>query len=164
MQSYLKGIIFPLLALTLASQAVYAQYVWVDEKGVKQFSDMPPPPSVPASRILKSGGRPVSASDAAPASQDDASASKPQTWSQKNEDYNKRKTEQAEKDRKANQEKQASAEKAKYCDRARGYQRDLESGIRISSTDKNGERNFMTDEQRAKELDDLKHKLADCQQ
>ncbi|UUZ48461.1 DUF4124 domain-containing protein [Massilia sp. B-10] len=30
-----------------------AQYVWVDEKGVKQFSDRSPPSNIPAKNILE---------------------------------------------------------------------------------------------------------------
>ena len=33
-----------------------AQYVWLNDKGVKQYSDMPPPAAVPNQRILKSPG------------------------------------------------------------------------------------------------------------
>jgi hypothetical protein len=38
----------------------------------------------------------------------------------------------------------------------------LQSGVRISSTDKNGERTFMNDEQRAKEEADVKRALDEC--
>ena len=34
------------LALASFATAAVAQYVWLDEKGTKQFSDMPPPASV----------------------------------------------------------------------------------------------------------------------
>ena len=43
------------LLAALAAPAL-AQYVWLDEKGVKQYSDMPPPASVPTNRILKQPG------------------------------------------------------------------------------------------------------------
>lgn len=35
-----------------------AQYAWLDARGVRQFSDRPPPPSVPDHRILKAPGKP----------------------------------------------------------------------------------------------------------
>ncbi|WP_395398836.1 DUF4124 domain-containing protein [Pseudoduganella sp. UC29_106] len=45
------------LALVLATLATalpaQAQWMWVNERGVKQLSDQPPPPSVPPGRILK---------------------------------------------------------------------------------------------------------------
>ena len=48
----LKQAVFFIAALGFATAAM-AQYVWVDDKGVKQFSDMPPPASVLKNRILK---------------------------------------------------------------------------------------------------------------
>ncbi|MFZ6721056.1 DUF4124 domain-containing protein [Undibacterium sp. Ji49W] len=154
--------------LAFACAAAHAQYVWLDEKGNKQFSDKPPPISVPKNKIIKApnmSGKPAPAADAAPASAaaDDASKlTKPVTTASKNEDYNKRKAEQAEKDKKAEDEKQSAAAKAKNCERARTYQQNLESGARVANVDKNGERNFMDDTQRNQELADVKKTLADC--
>ena len=51
--------VLALLAGTFSIGAVHAQHVWVDEKGVKQYSDMAPPTSVPTNRILKSPGAAV---------------------------------------------------------------------------------------------------------
>lgn len=146
-----------LCALCLSS-AAFAQYVWLDEKGTKQFSDMPPPPTVPSSRILKQpNGSP------APAQDSTATTPKPEmTAAERNADFRKRKAEQAEKEKKAADEAKAAEEKAKNCERARDFQRSLESGERIARTDKNGERSFLTDEQRAQELREAKRVLADC--
>src|SRR5471030_2362506 len=44
--------------LALSAQAL-AQYIWLDEKGIKHLSDRPPPPSVPDQRILKAPGKPL---------------------------------------------------------------------------------------------------------
>ena len=41
-------------ALIACSSLAQAQWMWVNEKGVKQLSDQPPPPGTPANRILKS--------------------------------------------------------------------------------------------------------------
>ncbi len=151
-----------------------AQYVWLDEKGVKQFSDQPPPPSVPKKRILKApGARPVieaTASEGAPAEGSDqaatapaASNKQPMTTAERNADFQKRKLEQAEKDKKSAEENANKAERAKNCEHSRDYQRSLDSGIRITQTDKNGERAIMTDEQRAKALQDTKRVIEkDC--
>ena len=155
------------LAATLAISLLFpgtaaAQYVWLDEKGTKQFSDMPPPPSVPRSRILKQPG-------AAPASvPQDASEEKPAaakaepTIAEKNAEFRKRKAEQAEKEKKAADEAARAAENAKNCERARDFQRTLDSGERIVRTDKAGERSFLSDEQRAQESRDNRRVLADC--
>ncbi|WP_423681690.1 DUF4124 domain-containing protein [Undibacterium sp. WLHG33] len=153
---------------TLTCASALAQYVWVDEKGNKQFSDTPPPASTPKNRIIKSQGlsttRPAEANDAASASKDAVNAAqKPMTTSSRNEEFNKRRAEQAEKDKKATEEQQAAADKQKNCERARSYQKVLESGQRVATTDKNGERNYLTDAQREKEAADVKKALAGCQ-
>lgn len=144
-----------------------AQYVWIDEKGNKQFSDMPPPKTVPKDKILKApGAAPKTASSedkaSAPAPETPAKLEKPATLASKNEEFNKRRKEAEEKEKKANEDKQADSEKAKNCDRARNYKQTLESGVRISRTDKSGERSFLDDSQRQQELADVKKALAGC--
>lgn len=153
---------FPFLAAALAAcffvNPVFAQYVWLDEKGTKQFSDLPPPPNIPSSRILKQpSGSPSPTSEPTP-----SSPKAEMTTAEKNAEFRKRRTEQAEKEKKAAEEERAAGEKAKNCERARDFQRTLESGERIARTDKNGERSFLTDEQRSRELQETKRALADC--
>ena len=41
------------LLLYVLAAGASAQYIWLNEKGRKQFSDTPPPASVPKHRILK---------------------------------------------------------------------------------------------------------------
>lgn len=155
------------LSAFLVAGAASAQYVWVDEKGVKQFSDMPPPPTVPPSRILK---QPRGAASAAPApgtagtAPDAAPSSGPpaMTTAEKNAEFRKRRMEQAEKEKKAADEAKAASDKSKNCERARDYQRALESGERLSRTDRNGERAFLTDEQREQELRETRRILQEC--
>src|SRR5437763_5056820 len=51
-----------MLLAQLAPQCAHAQYSWLDANGTRVFSDRPPPPGIPPSRILKAPRRP----DAAP--------------------------------------------------------------------------------------------------
>jgi hypothetical protein len=161
MNSYLKNILLPAILVAM-SAAAQAQYVWVDEKGVKQFSDQPPPASVPANRILKapdqraaSSGEEAQATDAPP-------APKPPSLAARNEEYNKRRAEQAEKDKKAEEARQMASDKSKVCERSKAYLRDLESGARISTTDANGEKKFLSDDERSKEIGEAKHNMQSC--
>jgi hypothetical protein len=164
------------LAMSLTT-AAFAQYVWLDEKGVKQFSDVPPPPSVPKKRILKAPGvqsqvLPTQTSDvasddnnASPAPASNVAATKTPaqlTTAERNTEFQKRKMEQAEKEKKAGEEAARKKEQAANCEHARDYQRTLDSGIRITQIDKSGERAFMTDEQRAQAAKETKRALADC--
>lgn len=158
------------LATLAVSSAAFAQYVWLDERGVKQYSDMPPPASVPQKRILKAPGSSsravasTSAESAAPATQGEETAKDktPLTTAEKNADFNKRRAEQAEKEKKAAEEAQRVAENAKRCEQARSYQRALQSGTRIARTDNNGERSFLSDEQRASEAREAQRILDAC--
>lgn len=166
-----------LAALSLSASA-FAQYIWLNDKGVKQYSDMPPPASVPNSRIVKApgvamrtpppvppDGAAIGGSENGAASATVAAADKakiPMTTAEKNMDFQKRRIEQAEKDKKTAEEKQMAADKSKNCERARDYQKALDSGQRITHTDKNGERAFMSDAQRAQETKDTRRILGDC--
>lgn len=149
--------------------AAFAQYSWIDARGVKQYSDMPPPASVPDSRILKRpGGTPAPAvrPESAPVSDDGknpVSENKgPMTTAERNADFQKRRAEQAEKQKKADEEAKIAADNARNCERARQYHRVLDSGERVARHDKNGERSFVTDEQRTQELKEARSILDKC--
>lgn len=157
---------------TLSTGAATAQHVWLDEKGIKQYSDIPPPVSVPQSRILKTPANVPRSQAIAPiiapeANRDAATVpapakKAPMTTAERNADFVKRKAEQEEKDKKAEQEAKLAAEKARNCERAREYQRVLDSGQRIGTTDPNGERSIMSDERRKQETDETRKALGDC--
>jgi hypothetical protein len=151
------------LSALLAPATAVAQYVWLDDKGTKQFSDMPPPPSIPPGRILKQPGSASAAAQREPAEEKQATSAKAEpTVAEKNAEFRKRKAEQAEKEKKAAEDAARMAENAKNCDRAREYQRSLDSGERIARTDNNGERAYLTDEQRAQETRHTRKILDDC--
>jgi hypothetical protein len=152
---------FALISMLLCNLS-FAQWAWIDEKGGKQFSDLPPPASVPKNKILKSPGRAVQAPESSAAASSTEKLQKPVTTASKNEDFLKRRAEQEEKEKKLAAEQQANTEKAKNCERARAYKQSLESGIRIANVDKNGERNYLDDGKRAQELAEANKALADC--
>lgn len=167
---WLKRIATVLTMLGWAA-AASAQYVWLDEKGIKQFSDMPPPAAVPKSRILKNPGTTArtttdmstdNAENSAGKASAPTKAQAPMTTAEKNADFQKRRLEQAEKEKKAAEKTKLDADRVKSCERARIYNRSLESGERLSGTDKNGERYFLNDEQRAQESRDTKRVLDEC--
>jgi hypothetical protein len=165
------------VAAMFAAANASAQYVWINEKGVKQYSDMPPPASVPSNKILKHpGGIPAPSSSSSSASSgtqseqasgdnDDAVAQKPRqplTTAEKNAEFQKRKMEQAENEKKAAEQQRQAAERAKNCERAQTYQRSLESGERLARADKNGERYYLSDQQRSQEAQENKRFLDSC--
>ncbi|MGB9991914.1 DUF4124 domain-containing protein [Massilia sp. SM-13] len=157
-----QGIIGWATGMVLAASCglAQAQWLWVNEKGVKQFSDQPPPPSVPSSRILKAPkGQQMDLRKEPAASSDDAAeqaAPEPKvtpraTLSERNADFNKRRAEAAQQAQKAEADARAKASNDANCDNIRNNQRALEAGMRISSFDRNGERVILDDAQRAEQ-------------
>ncbi|TFW31385.1 DUF4124 domain-containing protein [Duganella callida] len=151
--------------LWLTALPALAQYVWVDDKGIKHLSDRPPPPNVPDKRILKAPGKPSFNPDAVTDLQvEPASPATPRapTLAERDADFNQRRTEAAEAQQRAAAEAQRKADTAANCEAARQNQMALDQGLRLSSIDKNGERGYMNEEQR----EDLRKKtqkvLADC--
>lgn len=146
-----------------------AQYVWLDDKGIKQFSDRPPPASVPDRRILKMPGKPAfnplagAAAEAEPA--DTTADAKPKaapTLAERNADYAKRRAEAAQAAKKADDEAARKADIAANCEAARNNQRALDQGVRMSTYDKNGDSTVMDEAGRASAAMKNKKILADC--
>jgi hypothetical protein len=173
----LRGMLLAALCSASLAQA-QAPYIWIDDKGMKQLSDQPPPPSVPLNRILRQprnaqvapapaeAGNPAASAaaptaDSARAAGDDK-AKRPPTLAERNADFNKRKAEAAEAGQKAAQEAAQKSAAAANCDSARSDQLALDSGIRMSTFDKDGQRSFLTDAQRAERSRQNKAVLAGC--
>lgn len=164
MSTWQKYLITTLAACGFAANAM-AQYIWLDEKGVKQFSDTPPPASVPKKRIIKEpGGAPArtAPADSADNGEKAAAPKGPMTTAERNADFNKRRAAQAEKEKKDAEADRLAADKAKNCARARDYKSALEAGQRISQPGKNGENTLLNDEQRNQELQETKRFLEGC--
>lgn len=166
-QTGLKHLVFALAIAGCCSMAL-AQYVWLDDKGVKQYSDMPPPASVPNNRVLKSPGnmpQPATQETATDGIEKDATGTAPKAPSslaEKNADFQKRRAEQAEKDKLAADKARQDASKKKSCEQVGNYQRALQSGQRITRLTPSGERVFLTDEERTATIRENQRTLGDC--
>ncbi len=153
-----------------------AQYMWIDEKGVKQFSDRPPPPNTPLNKILKSPAPIVPVFEVPPdpasgqagagakagAAANDKAPKGPPSLAERDADYRKRVADQAEKTAKAQEEERVRAANAANCAAARQQKQTLDSGARIGITESNGERGIMDEQQRAQEQQKVDRVLADC--
>lgn len=149
-------------ALIACTTLAQAQWMWVNEKGVKQLSDQPPPPGTPANRILKAPrGQAVpdlrqppadSAETPAPATAEAKAPPAKPTLAERNADYNKRQKLAAENAAKEADEAQRASDKVKYCTEAKKNIDLLESGVRISEVDAQGDRGFLSDDNRARQL------------
>lgn len=183
----LRHKITPVLAALLAvsSSPTFSQYLWIDNNGIKQLSDRPPPPSVPASRIIKTPQkkslRPDPPPDPSPANPDDLSKTganasttdsaqpsdpasrRPPTLAERNAAFDQRRADAAAAEKRAAAEARQRAETAANCDAARQNQRTLDQDIRIANVDKTGEPAIMSDQERADFGKKNQKVLAGCQ-
>ena len=143
-----------------------AQWAWKDSNGRVVYSDRPPPSDVKAASIMRQPTTQTLASPAPSAGQSDdagkpadrpsdtkATPSGPKTIAEREMEFRKRQQERADAEKKATEEQAKSATKAAECERARGYLKSLEEGIRITRTDASGNREFLDDAQRAAEVE-----------
>lgn len=151
-----------------APQFAHAQYSWIDAKGTRVFSDRPPPAGTPPNRILKAPRRPDAAADTAvPAAAADAASAplekpKQPTLAEREADYRKRQAQRQEDEKKAQEEASNKASRQAMCANARQEERQLASGMRISDMGANGERGYISDEDRARRLARARQALAEC--
>ena len=163
------SILLATIAMTCVASLAQAQYVWIDAKGIKQFSDRSPPSSIPDRNILKAPGRPMMAmapDDAAPTAPAESAAepakSAPPTIAERNVEFNKRIADKAAANKKAAAEAQAKAAKAEQCASARQYKAQLDSGDRIGTVGADGQRKYMDDAERAADNAKATKVLAAC--
>jgi len=148
-------------ALLMFASLSHAQYVWVDEKGVKQFSDRSPPSTIPQKNILKvprgqampEPGTPAAATPSA------TPAAAPASVADREADYKKRQLAKVEADKKAAADASVANNKKAVCDAARAAKAELESGVRLR-TGANGD--YMDDQQRSQAAAGANKTLADC--
>ncbi|SHG70521.1 DUF4124 domain-containing protein [Massilia sp. CF038] len=144
-------------ALLIFTSVAHAQYVWVDEKGVKQFSDRSPPANIPAKNILKS---PRGVQQAEQVQAVAAPAAAPgNSLADREADYKKRQLAKADADKKASEDAAIASAKKGNCDAARVNKAALESGQRMRT---GADGAMMDDQQRAAEIARANKALADC--
>ena len=156
-----KTLILALAGASFALSAM-AQWQWIDKDGRKVFSDRAPPADIPAKNILKQPGHKAAAaptfSDLPPASASAASSAPAVTASAPKlpvkdvalEASKKKAEEEAAAKKKAEEEKREKT-LAENCERAKKSLAPMQSGVRISTLNAKGEREFMSDEARAAE-------------
>jgi len=135
----MKPSILVLLMLSTAtfSMAHAQTYQWKDSNGRTVISDNPPPGNARQSKSV----------NAAPPAETGKSLA------ERDMEFKKRQQENREKSEKDAKESRTKEELKENCQRARQQLVALESGQRMSSTDLNGERRFMEDAERQKEIE-----------
>jgi len=147
-----------LIAATLTAPplAAQTQWKWRDASGRIQYSDRPPPLSVPDQAILSRPGNanPVggTAGAAQPASKASAASAPAASAVDPALAEKRRQAEAAEAAKRKAEEEKLARQRQDNCQRAREYLRTLESGIRIARANAQGDREFLDDAQRQSEV------------
>jgi hypothetical protein len=160
----MKRILLMLFALAVATTAAAQAYKWVDQDGKIRYGDTPPPGVKATPLKTPSGPRPPAPS-ADTAKKDDAkkdgTAKKDEKPLTPEQAFQKRQKERAEADDKAQKERAEADDKRQNCESARSQLNTIQSGQRISTTNADGERSYMDDEQRERALQQAQRAVAD---
>jgi hypothetical protein len=132
------------VGMAFAATAMAQQYKWVDANGRVQYGDTPPP-GVQATPL-----KPPPAGASVPAAAPKKDAAKDLSPEAA---FRKRQQERQEAEEKAAKERADAEAKRVNCEQSQGALRSLQSGQRISTVNADGERVFIDDEQRAKEIE-----------
>jgi hypothetical protein len=154
--------------------AATAQWQWVDSQGRKIFSDRPPPPEISDKMIIKRppGKEAVTTppegtpqeGETAPATPV-AKPAKADTGSgvDKSLEARKKQAEQAEAAKRKEEETRLAKVRAENCASAKQAKATYDSGVRVSRTNAAGEREYLDDAARAKEINRIQGVLdTDC--
>ena len=147
------------LALTigLPGVALAQAYKWRDEKGQIVYSDQPPPARIAPGNILRapkpapSVVTPAGASATAGVSAK-AASSAPKSTAVLEADYKKRQIEAQKKAKEDGEKSAQEQQRVATCTGLKSNLASLESGQRISRTDEKGERSFLSDDERARDI------------
>jgi len=143
---------FVLLSALTCAGTVAAQSKWVDKDGRVTYGDAPPV-GVSAAPMRRSAAVPLPQAEEAAsdkADKKDDAKKKPLTAAEQDAAFRKRQEEAAKEREKQAKADGSAAAKRENCARAQSYVRTLETG-RVTSTDAQGERYFLDDNQLAQE-------------
>ncbi len=171
------------LAFSVLASSVCAQYQWKDENGRMVFSDLAPPNNIDPSRIVRTtSARNGTARASTPGAALGTVAATPtataainstggnaganasggrETLADKELDAKRKAKEKADAERKKKEESEQSAKLARACDEMRTEVRTLESGMRTARINSQGEREFLTDEERERRMDLVRRDIRD---
>lgn len=164
------------LACLASAGGAWAQWQWKDASGRRIFSDTPPPASVPEKDILQrprgsapSPSLPAQSEPAAPATPVATPSGKPGSVAAAAGDAQleerKKQLDKAEADKRKAEQKAAEEAQAKArainCENARRTKTAVESGVRLSTTTAQGEREFLDEAARSKRLREAEASIRD---
>ena len=147
----MKRLTMVLLAMAFSAIAMAQAYKWTDKSGHVQYGDVPPGDATNVTR-LKGPSPSYAPPPAAPDAKKDAAKDKDKALTPE-QAFRKREQERAEAEQKANKERAEADQKRVNCDAAQASLRQLQSGQRVATVNAAGERVFIDDDQRAREIE-----------
>jgi uncharacterized protein DUF4124 len=156
----MKRILVMLIALAFSGVASAQLYKWVDKNGRVQYGDMPPADAAKVTRLKPPppGSAPAPSADA---KKDAAGKDKSAKALTPEQEFQKRQKERAEADQKASKERAEADQKRAGCEQAQASLRQLQSGQRLSTVNAQGERVFIDDDARARQIEQAQKSVAD---
>lgn len=146
----MKRWIWIALAAFVVGTAHAQAYKWVDESGHVGYGDTPPPGATKVTPLQGVAPPP----SATPSTETGAAAGAthgPLTPAEQEIEFRRRMKEAQEAAAKADREREAAEAKKANCENARQSLQTLRGGQRIMRVDSNGERYFISDQQRAED-------------
>ena len=154
--------LFAALLLCVAT-TTFAQWQWIDKDGRKVFSDRSPPAEIAEKNILKrppgrnapaqpqAADAPTTEATTASVPLAPVAAAKPVGGVDKELEAKKKAAIAAEEAKKKAEDEKLAAARAENCNRAKLAKATFDSGVRVSRTKANGEREVMDDAARNEE-------------
>jgi len=155
-----------LLAIAFAGTASAQLYKWVDKNGRVQYGDTPPGDASKITRLKAPAGGAVPA-PAAPEAKSDAAAKDKDKDKDKDkaltpeQAFKKRQQDRQEAEQKAEKERAEADQKRAGCENAQAGLRQLQSGQRLSTVNSAGERVYIEDDERARQVQRAQKSVAD---
>ena len=146
----MNRLVVMLLAVAFAGTASAQLYKWVDNDGRVQYGDTPPGDASKVTRLRPppagSAPAPAATSETAAKDKDKDKALTPE------QAFKKRQQERQEAEQKAEKERAEADQKRAGCENAQAGLRQLQSGQRVATVNSAGERVFIDDNERARQV------------
>jgi len=156
----MNRILVMLVALAFSGVASAQLYKWVDKNGHVQYGDTPPADAARVTRLKPPPPGSASAPSAA-AKKDAAGKDKGEKALTPEQAFQKRQKERQEAEQTAAKERAEADQKRAGCEQAQASLRQLQSGTRLSTVNAQGERVFIDDDARAKQIEQAQKSVAD---
>lgn len=140
-------VVAPVMTLALCAPAAASGILeCVDAQGHREFAQVCPPGTVTENKLMKSGAGSSSSGAAA------AAGAVPKSTAEQDAAFRKRLTDKQDADAKAAKDAAEAKDADSNCTDARTQLATLQSGQRITKNDINGERSYLSDEDRPAEI------------